>query len=228
MRTGETRVSRVLEAMPAGFYSLDRDWRFTHVNAEAERLLGSRRDDLLGRVVWEAFPGALDSIFEENLATAVRDRPARSRSTPTTPRPSTAWFEVRAWPSPDGLSVYFLDVTERRRVQVQAEQSARRLADPRAGQRRPRRHPRPPGRDRAGCPALVVPGLADFAIATLVDARRPARATSVRGTPIPPLRPLLERYAEVRIDALPGHSPVARALRHRRGGRAPRAPTWAS
>ncbi|CAA9332661.1 MAG: Uncharacterized, RsbU-domain-containing protein, partial [uncultured Friedmanniella sp.] len=55
-REGATRVTRVLEAMPAGFYSLDREWRFTHVNAEAERLLGRTRDDLLGEVLWDAWP----------------------------------------------------------------------------------------------------------------------------------------------------------------------------
>ncbi|MFP5372495.1 MAG: PAS domain-containing protein, partial [Actinomycetes bacterium] len=51
-RAGQLRVTRVLEAMPAGFYSLDRDWRFTYVNVEAERLLGRPRDELLGKVLW--------------------------------------------------------------------------------------------------------------------------------------------------------------------------------
>ncbi len=36
-RHGDARVARVLEAMNAAFFSLDREWRFTYVNAEAER-----------------------------------------------------------------------------------------------------------------------------------------------------------------------------------------------
>ena len=39
-RVADARVARVLESMPAAFFSLDRDWTFTHANAEAERLLG--------------------------------------------------------------------------------------------------------------------------------------------------------------------------------------------
>ncbi len=63
-RAAGLRVTRVLEAMPAGFYSLDREWRFTHVNAEAERLLGRSREELLGQELWSAFPAAVNSVFE--------------------------------------------------------------------------------------------------------------------------------------------------------------------
>jgi PAS domain S-box-containing protein len=209
VRTGETRVSRVLEAMPAGFYSVDSEWRFTHVNAEAERLLGYRRDELLGRIVWDAFPDAVDSAFERNFETAIRSGLPVSFDA-YYPAPLDAWYEVRAWPSPGGLSVYFLDMTERRRVQDAAERSSRRLAilaqvsadltgtlDSRAATGR--------------LPSIVVPGFADFAIATLVEPDgRPRDIGSWHADPA--TRPLLERYTEVRIEALPGTSPVARAL----------------
>jgi len=208
-RRGEARVTRVLEAMPAGFYSLDRDWRFTHVNAEAERLLASRREDLLGRVLWEAFPAALNSIFDQSFHTAVRTGLPVSFDA-YYPAPLDGWYELRAWPSPDGLSVYFLDVTERRRVQELAERSARRLAilaqvstelagtlDARAATGR--------------LPGLVVPGLADFAIVTLVESDgRPRDIASWHADPA--ARPLLERYTALRMDALPPTSPVASAL----------------
>jgi PAS domain S-box-containing protein len=195
--------------MPAGFYSLDRDWRFTHVNAEAERLLGSRREELLGRVVWEAFPDALNSIFEESFQTAVRTGLPVSFDA-YYPPPLDGWYELRAWPSPDGLSVYFLDVTERRRVQEQAERSARRLAllakvstelagtlDARAAVSRLSR--------------IVTPTLADYCIVTLIEPDGRARdITSWHADPA--ARPLLERFTAVRMDALPPASPVARAL----------------
>ena len=52
VRDSDARVARVLETMSAAFYSLDRDWHFTYVNAEAERLLGRARGELLGRFLW--------------------------------------------------------------------------------------------------------------------------------------------------------------------------------
>jgi PAS domain S-box-containing protein len=208
-RAGAARVARVLEAMPAGFYSLDTQWRFTHVNAEAERLLGRSREDLLGRVLWDEWPAAINSVFEESYRTAVRTGQAVSFDA-YYPAPLDGWYEVRAWPSPDGLSVYFLEVTERRRVQQRAEESAERLALLARV-----------SAELAGTldattatshlPRLVVPALADFCIITVIDPDgRPRDVGSWHTSPS--LRPVLERYAAVRLDAVPATSPLARAL----------------
>ena len=208
-REGATRVTRVLEAMPAGFYSLDREWRFTHVNAEAERLLGRAREELLGRVLWDDWPAAINSIFEDSYRTAVRTGVPVSFDA-YYPAPLDGWYELRAWPSPDGLSVYFTEITARRRMQERAERSAERLAilaqvsaemagtlDAQAAARH--------------LPRLVVPGLADFAVVTLVDPDgRPRDVASWHADAAS--RSLLQRYAAVRMDCMPAVSPVARAL----------------
>ncbi len=208
-RTGEVRVSRVLEAMPAGFYSLDHDWRFTHVNAQAERLLGHSREELLGQVIWTAFPAMVNSDFEQSYRNAVRTAEAVNFDA-YYPPPLDGWYEVRAWPSPEGLSVYFIEVTERKRARDRAERSAQRLAllaqvsaelagtlDAQAATSR--------------LPRLVVPGLARWAIVTVVDAEGRPRDVGW-WHPEPAARTLVERYAAVRLDAMPATSPVARAL----------------
>ena len=209
-RAGAARVTRVLEAMPAGFYSLDREWRFTHVNAEAERLLGPQprgpaRPGALGRL-----PGGARTA-SSRTATAPPCAPGKPVAFDAYyPAPLNGWYELRAWPSPDGLSVYFLEVTERRRVQERAERSAQRLAilaqvsaelagtlDAQSA--------------TAHLPRLVVPALADFCIVTVVDPDgRPRDVGSWHGDPA--ARALLERYAAVRLEAMPAISPVARAL----------------
>jgi serine phosphatase RsbU (regulator of sigma subunit)/PAS domain-containing protein len=208
-RAGAALVARVLEAMPAGFYSLDREWRFTHVNAEAERLLGSSREALLGRVLWDAFPAAVNSVFEDSYRAAVRSGQPIAFDA-YYPAPLDGWYEFRAWPSPDGLSVYFLEVTERRRVQNRAERSAERLAllarvsaelagtlDVEAATGR--------------LPRLVVPALADFCVVTVIEPDgHPCDVGSWHVDPA--RRALLERYREVRLDAMPITAPVSRAL----------------
>jgi len=115
-RDEDARVARVLESMTSAFYSLDRRWRFTYVNAQAERLLGRPRGELIGGTVWDLFPGTVGSAFEKNYRTVA------TSGAPVTfeafyPAPLNGWFEVRAWPNPDGVSVYFVDITERRRTQ---------------------------------------------------------------------------------------------------------------
>ena len=87
--TAELRVARVLEAMKSAFFSLDRDWRFTYVNAEAEQLLLRTREELLGGSIWELFPAAVGSDFEEQLPRAPWPPASRCPSRPTTRRPWT-------------------------------------------------------------------------------------------------------------------------------------------
>jgi PAS domain S-box-containing protein len=206
---GEARVTRVLEAMPAGFYSLDSQWRFLHVNAQAERLLGRGREELLGKVIWDVFPDTLNSIFEESYRRAVATGEPVAFDAHY-PAPLNGWYELRAWPTPDGLSVYFLEVTERRQAQAQADRATRRLTllaqvsaelagtlDVQAA--------------TARLPRIVVPALADYCILTVIDDDGHPR--DVGSWHVDPAhRGVLERYAEVRLDAMPLTAPVARAL----------------
>ena len=207
--TSEARVTRVLEAMPAGFYSLDREWRFAHLNAQAERLLGHSRDDLLGKTVWDAFPAAADSVFERSFREAVATGEPVAFDAHY-PAPLNGWYELRVWPTPDGLSVYFIEVTERRKAEAQAERATRRLTllaqvsaelagtlDVQAA--------------TARLPRIVVPSLADYCILTVIDADgqpRDVGSWHVDST----RRSVLERYAEVRLEAMPMTAPVGRAL----------------
>jgi PAS domain-containing protein len=205
----EARVTRVLEAMPAGFYSLDHDWRFVHVNAQAERLLGRSRDELLGQVIWSAFPATVNSVFEDSYRAAVAHGEPISFDAHY-PAPLNGWYELRAWPTPDGLSVYFIEVTDRLAAQRQAELATRRLTllaqvstelagtlDVHAA--------------TARLPRLVVPALADYCILTVIDADgQPRDIGSWHDDPTG--RDLLERYAEVRLAAMPMTAPVGRAL----------------
>ena len=67
--------------MPAAFVRLDRDWRFRYLNAEAERLMGVRREELLGRSIWQAYPGLAGTRFEAAYREAVATgRPVPSKN----------------------------------------------------------------------------------------------------------------------------------------------------
>jgi PAS domain S-box-containing protein len=216
VREGEARVGRVLESMSSAFFQLDREWRFAYVNSEAERLLGKGRAQLVGTSIWEAFPAASGSPFEEHYRGAV------ASGEPVTfeayyPPPLDAWYEVRAWPSPEGLAVYFVDITARRDAQEALDRSAHRLAllasvsealtatlDPTEGVSR--------------LATRLVPELADWCLVTLVedphaaDWRRGLRDVgwSHRDRA---MEDTLRAYAARRLRAMTDASYLARAIR---------------
>ncbi|WP_255491787.1 MULTISPECIES: SpoIIE family protein phosphatase [unclassified Actinotalea] len=214
-RQGEARVGRVLESMSTAFFSLDRGFRFTYVNAEAERVLGAPRDRLLGGVLWELFPHAVGSAFEE------RYRGAMASGVPTSfeefyPAPLDRWYDVRAWPDPDGLSVYFHDITARRETEERLRQAMARsalLADVASELASTLDPVEAVGR----LARVVVPTLAQWCIVTLVDreASGPAwrRLRDVGSWhEDPEQRASVERYAALRLGTIDASSPVARAL----------------
>jgi PAS domain S-box-containing protein len=229
-RDSDARLSRVLETMSAAFYSLDAQWRFSYVNAEAERLLGRTRDELLGGDLWKLFPDAVGSPFETHYREAART----GRSVVFEayyPEPLRGWYELRVWPSPDGLSVYFLDISARRTAQRLAEaeregaDAARRAAEvalERAETTTRQLELLARVTDdltstldvRAAIARLgphLVPVLGDWGIITLVDEHGALHDVGSWHAD-EPMAPVLERYSRIRLQALhPADSPVARA-----------------
>ena len=64
----------ILESITDGFVALDRDWRITYMNAEAERINGRPREELLGREQWELFPATVGTRLEREFQRAVAER----------------------------------------------------------------------------------------------------------------------------------------------------------
>lgn len=112
-----TRLAETLENIGDAFYMIDRDWRFTYLNGRAEELLKRSRDTLIGQPFLEAFPNAVGSTLETNFSRAFK--------TGQTERfehfflPLARMLRIHAHPTPEGLAVYFTDITEEQRRQEQ-------------------------------------------------------------------------------------------------------------
>ena len=142
LRESERRVVAILESITDSFSTLDREWRFSYINPQAERILGRSRAELLGLNVWEEFPEALGTAFDREYRRVATERVPVAFEVHYPPL--GGWFSVHAYPSADGLSVFFTDVTERRRTDERLREAAERLQDlsrrPIRAQEEERRH----------------------------------------------------------------------------------------
>ena len=123
LRASKARINRILKSITDLYYSLDKQWRFTDVNRQAELLFGKRRDELIGNVIWEVFPTSDESALAENLRKAFEKNVPVHSELVWGAFPS-AWFEAHIYPSQSGLSVYLRDITARKA----GEASRRQLA----------------------------------------------------------------------------------------------------
>jgi PAS domain S-box-containing protein len=123
-RASERRLQNVLETISDAFVTLDKSWRFTYVNRSYLRLVAplySSVQELLGQSAWEKFPGLHGSevaLFCER---------AMAAQTPGSFEfyyaPLKVWLEVHVSPSPEMLSIYLRDVTERKHAEASLRQA---------------------------------------------------------------------------------------------------------
>ncbi|MCF8446428.1 MAG: PAS domain S-box protein, partial [Bacteroidia bacterium] len=115
----------VLESIGDAFYRVDSNWVVNYWNQMAEIVLEMPRENILGRNIWEVYPNAIDSGFYRNLNLAVLEN--KKVHFEEYHQDSQHWLEVSAYPSKDGLSVYFKDVTQRNQSLEKIKQSNERF-----------------------------------------------------------------------------------------------------
>ena len=113
-RAGRRRMDELLERLTDAFVELDDEWRITYLNhraAEYTRQSVGARGPRVGRGLWEIFPGAAGTGWESELRRAAESGlPAVFEAHAPL---LSLWFEVRAYPTRGGMSVFFRDVTAR-------------------------------------------------------------------------------------------------------------------
>ena len=121
-RAGHEQLRDVLERVSDAVVALDKEWRYTYVNRRAAELFGRRPGDLLGRHIWTEFPEGVGQPFhlayEQAMAEQVFIQCEHYYE------PWDRWFENRIYPSLDGLTIFFHEITDRKRAEQAAHDNA--------------------------------------------------------------------------------------------------------
>jgi PAS domain S-box-containing protein len=135
-KSGEL-ITNILESITDAFVAVDRQWRFTYLNERALTTLQRTREELLGKSMWEEFPEAvgLPAYREYHRAMASGNSVHFEEFNPWL----DIWVEINAYPSEGGLAIYFRDITERKRAEVERDRLRTRVIEVRTQKEERRR-----------------------------------------------------------------------------------------
>lgn len=126
LRELNTRLVNVFESMGDAFVSLDKDWIYTYMNERAGQIFGRKPQDLVGKHIWTEFPEGVDQPFYKAYYQAVET------NQPITLEeyypPYDKWFENRICPSSAGLAIFFTDITEKKRAEIEIQRRNKELS----------------------------------------------------------------------------------------------------
>ncbi|MEX0272435.1 ATP-binding protein [Leptolyngbyaceae cyanobacterium UHCC 1019] len=122
------RVSQILESMTDAFIALDRDWRVIYQNAESARINGTPRSETLGKNHWEVWAASVGTNLERQYRRAVTEQvPVHFEHHYFDPPLYDTWFEIHAYPSAEGLGIFYRDVTKAKQIETERQQSENAL-----------------------------------------------------------------------------------------------------
>lgn len=105
----------ILESIPDGFFIVDKDWRFSHVNERGEELLRKEAGELIGMRVQDVLDSLASELVPEMLSVRSQGLPLeRLQHFESTDR----WIDIRIQPARDELLVYLRDVTDRKKTEL--------------------------------------------------------------------------------------------------------------
>jgi PAS domain S-box-containing protein len=117
LRSPRLRVARTLEHLRDGLVMTDLAWVVVYANAAALAFLRLSHDALVGHNFWEVFPTAVGSELWERCHAAMETQEFSTFEGYY--GPIDGWFEVRTLPAPDGLTVHFQNINDRRAAEAE-------------------------------------------------------------------------------------------------------------
>jgi len=119
--------NRILESIGHGFMALDKEWKVTYWNKHSEEYLFVTKEQAMGHSLWELFPDSKDSLSFHKYSRAIKENVSVHFEDyhPLTDK----WFESNAYPTEDGISIFYRDISDRKKVELQIIESERRYSD---------------------------------------------------------------------------------------------------
>ena len=125
LQRSRERMNAMLESIGDAVFAVDREWRIIYANNKAANFVDIPLSEGVGRPLLEVSPALAGSAVFDCYRDAMAS--GQPRSIEAFWAPTGTWIEARAYPTVDGLSVYFHDITEKRLAEEAVRKSEQRF-----------------------------------------------------------------------------------------------------
>jgi PAS domain S-box-containing protein len=115
----------VFERITDAFVALDKNWCYTYMNKKAGEIFNRDPKEMIGKHIWTEFPEGVGQPFQKAYEKSMTEQ--RYIYLEEYYSPYDRWFENHIYPSPEGLSIYFRDITERKKAELLLQENEQRL-----------------------------------------------------------------------------------------------------
>ncbi len=121
LKDSENKYRSLIDRVSDAFVSLDKDWNYTYVNKKAGEIFNRKPESLLGKNIWVEFPEGIDKPFYHAYYTAMQTQ--QYQYVEEFYYPYEKWFENHIYPSKEGLTIFFKDITEIKKVSLTLQEN---------------------------------------------------------------------------------------------------------
>lgn len=114
-----SRLSNILESMTDAFMAVNRDWQITYCNHQAAEIQNLAPEDLIGKNYWEQWERTKGTDFEREYRRSLEEN--ISVHFEVFYELWSMWLEIHAYPTEDGLGIFFRNITERKQAEEERE-----------------------------------------------------------------------------------------------------------
>ena len=119
--------NEILESIGDGFFAVNKKWKVVFWNSKAEAELGISKEQLLQKDLWSVFPTSEETLSFKNYSWALKHQKAIHFENYY--KALDRWYDISAYPSENGLSIYFKNITEQRKAIEKIVESEKRYHD---------------------------------------------------------------------------------------------------
>ena len=108
----ERKTNEILNAITDSSFMIDKNWIITQINDKALEFFGMKREDIIDKLYWDVFPVTIGTFIEDNFRKSVVQNITFSFEMHSMVK--EAWIEMHLYPSNNGLTVRFRNISERK------------------------------------------------------------------------------------------------------------------